>query len=195
MADETPPAPQPEPQPTPEPEPQPQFDTEAVARRVVEMLSQGVQPQQPQGGSFQAIAAIEQEAQTNPAAKFIMDLAGSVAQLNQTVANLDQRVRSGPKIAPERLADAEKEYATGRYASLEDADAAAFGRKILTGEQTPPRPKPRQVQTSVVTPPQPQTLENLTEVTASEYNALLQGPKRQEVWERRKSGKLTVVRD
>ena len=194
MADE------PTPDPTPEPEPQ---DPNAALRDAVrsvlnDILSEpapAAPPKPSQGGSFQGIAALEAEAPNNPAAKFILDLAGTVAQQQAEITTLRQRVNAGPKIAPERLADAEKEFATGRYASLEDADAAAYGRKVLSGQAAVPRPAPRQVQTAVASPPQVQSVAEAKELTASEYNAALQGPERLKVWQRRKEGKLVVVPD
>ena len=197
MADE--PAVQPEPQAEPPAAPEVDLKTQ-IATVLRELLSEAQaqrdpEPQPTRPGSLQGVAALEAEAATNPAAQVILDIGAALADQAQQIRVLKERVNAGPKIPPERLAEAETEFRTGKYASLEDADAAAVGRKFLSGQVQPTPPKPRQVATAVRTVTQPVVVEELNEMTASQFREALKGPKSREVHKRYMSGAVKVVQD
>jgi hypothetical protein len=185
----------------PQQEPQ-QPDIKAQIRQVLdEWVSERQQqtqeepPRQPAPTSLQGIAALEAEAANNPAAQVILDMGAAINTLNNELRAVKERQRAGPRIAPERLAEAEAEYATNKYASLEDADAAVVGRKVLAGQYQTPRPQPKPIQTAIRSAVQVPRIEDLKEITPSEWKAALEGPDKHKYVQRYREGNLKVVRE
>lgn len=168
---------------------------EVLQSMVTEQQQQQQQPPSQPQTDLQGIAALEAEAENNPAARVILKMGTAIDTLNREVITLRERVTAGPRIPPERLADAETEYATGKYASLEAADQAAVGKKVLAGQYQTPRPQPKPIQTAIRSAVQVPRLEDLKEITASEWKSALAGPDAKKFVQRYRENNLKVVPD
>lgn len=167
----------------------PRFE-QAVQERVRQMLSTQAEPQAPSGNINKAIAQLQEGGDLG---QFILGVANMAAQAEERAKKAEDLARNQRVIPVEALADAEREFESGRHQTLLDAYYADQGRKLVEGKVKPAPPAPRPVQTVVRTvPTQPQVTE-LSEMTASQWKEALKGPQAAEIRQRYRTGKLTVV--